>query len=149
MEIDRYMPDKSLIDYETNSYILNTSYNNDVEAHTEMLKRNIVVAYASGWKEKIDNLQLKDRVFLYKSGSGIVASGIVNSSRKKEKWYGVEGDKYYVELTNFKDISDNPISPTRMKEIRGYGYPFRTTMYSIDEETSLNLKEEVDKAFEG
>ncbi len=52
MEIDRYMPDKSLIDYETNSYILNTSYNNDVEAHTEMLKRNIAAAYTSGWKEK-------------------------------------------------------------------------------------------------
>lgn len=70
MEIDRYI---SLIDYETNSYILNTSYNNDVEAHTEMLKRNIAAAYASDWKEKIDNLQLKDGVFLYKSGSGIVA----------------------------------------------------------------------------
>ncbi len=52
MEIDRYMPDKSLIDYETNSYILNTSYNNDVEAHTEMLTRNIAAAYTSGWKEK-------------------------------------------------------------------------------------------------
>ena len=52
MEIDRYMPDKSLIDYETNNYILNTSYNNDVEAHTEMLKRNIAAAYTSGWKEK-------------------------------------------------------------------------------------------------
>lgn len=147
MEIDRYMPDGTLIDYETNDYIINTNYNNDERSHKEMLERKIAAAYVSGWKEKIDTLQLNDRVFLYKSGSGIVATGIVNSRRKKEEWKGVEGDKYYVELAEFKDISDRPISPSEMKDLRGYGYPFRTTMYSIDEETSRKLRDEVNKRY--
>ncbi len=143
IEIDRYMPNKELLDYETNNYIINTNYNNYKKAHEEMLDRHIAAAYVSGWKEKIDRLQIRDRVFLYKSGEGIVAFGLVNSDRKTEDWKGVEQDKYYVDLINFIDISKDPISPARMRQLRGADYSFRTTMYSIDDETSKKLEEEV------
>lgn len=145
IEIDRYMPDKNMLDYESNNYILNTNYNNNPKSHKEMLSRQIAAAYVSGWKEKIDKLQEGDRVFLYKSGTGIVASGKVRGERKSEEWYGKEDDKYYVDLEEFKDISDKPITPAKMKELRGSSYPFRTTMYSIDDETCKKLEEEVIK----
>ncbi len=143
IEIDRYMPNKELLDYETNNYIINTNYNNYKEAHKEMLERQIAAAYVTGWKEKIDRLQVRDRVFLYKSGDGIVAFGLVNSERKTEDWKKIREDKYYVDLIDFIDISEDPISPAKMRELRGAGYPFRTTMYSIDDETSDRLEEEV------
>lgn len=147
IEIDRYMPDKNMLEYETNNYILNTNYNNNKESHKEMLDRKIAAAYVSGWKEKIDKLQEDDKVFLYKSGTGIVALGKVFGKRKSEDWNNVENDKYYVDLKEFKDIKDNPISPSKMKEIRGSGYPFRTTMYSIDDEISRKLEEEINNRY--
>lgn len=147
IEIDRYMPDKNMLDYETNNYILNTNCSNDPKSHDEMINRKIAAAYVSGWKEKIDKLQDGDNVFLYKSGTGIVAVGQVEGKRKSEEWNGRKDDKYYVDLKDFKDISCNAISPSEMKDIRGRGYSFRTTMYSVDDETCKKLEEEVNRRF--
>lgn len=145
IEINRYMPDKNKLDYETNNYILNTNYTNNKNSHNEMLDRKIAAAYVTGWKEKIDKLQEGDKVFLYKSGAGIVALGKVEGKRKSEEWNGKRDDKYYVSLTEFKDVSSNAISASEMKSIRGKGYPFITTMYSIDNETCEKLEEMINE----
>lgn len=149
IEVDRYMPDKNMLDYDTNNYILNTNFNNDKKSHEEMLERGIAAAYVSGWKEKIDKLQKGDKVFLYKSGDGILSLGKVKSERKSEDWKRKEDDKYYVELADFRNIAENnPIKPSEMKDIRGSGFPFRTTMYSIDNETYKKLEDEAERRFD-
>lgn len=79
LEISKYMPNGNLLDYETHNYVLNTNLNNNKESHNEILEKKIAAAYYSGWKEKIDRLQIGDRIFLYQSRKGIIASGIVNS----------------------------------------------------------------------
>lgn len=143
LEVPRYTPNDGLLDYETSNYILNTNYSNDKESHKEIMKRRIAAAYVSGWKEKIDRLQVGDRVFLYQSGRGIVASGIVNSERLSESWKGKDNNKYYVQLKDFNPLK-NPISAKTMKKLKGSSFPFRTTMYSIDNETADKLQNEID-----
>lgn len=145
IEIDRYLPDKNLLDYETNNYVLNTNYRNDEKSHEEMMCREIAAAYVSGWKEKIDKLQENDKVFLYKSGCGIVAMGEVDGKRQVEPWGNIQDDKYFVKLKNFVNIEKNPIVAAEMKELKGGNFPFRTTMYSIDDDTCEKLEAEINK----
>lgn len=70
-------------DIEEGSYILNTNYGNDPADDKDMIDKQKAVAYLDPWKRNIEKLKKSDRVFLYRSGQGIVA--LRTASGKLEK----------------------------------------------------------------
>lgn len=65
------------------TFMLNTNYNNDEETHFDMLKNQEAAAFCKGWKEYICQLSKGDTVYLYQSGVGIIASGVVDGELVK------------------------------------------------------------------
>ncbi|VTM69801.1 Uncharacterised protein [Klebsiella pneumoniae] len=84
------------------TFMLNTNYNNDEETHFDMLKNQEAAAFCKGWKEYISQLSKGDTVYLYQSGVGIIASGVVDGELVKSEHYGVADDKYAKSLKDFK-----------------------------------------------
>ncbi|CZQ82306.1 hypothetical protein [Trichococcus collinsii] len=145
IEFNLYSPVEGLLEYESNTYILNTNYANN-EQHTEdMLKEHKAAAYYPGWREKVSKLQKGDTVFLYKSGTGIIAHGIASGKLEKQDCDGHHNYEYYMKLEKFQELK-NPLSASEMKRVAKQGFNFRQTMYSISEEcTDLLIKEVKDK----
>ncbi len=135
IEFNMYSPLQNQLEYESCNYILNTNYSNSEKSHNEMLNQKKAAAYCGGWKEKIAKLQENDVVFLYQTGVGIVAYGKADGKLCKKEWDGIEDDEYYMELKDFY-ILPKPISASEMKRLAKKGFAFRTTMYSIDDETT-------------
>lgn len=75
----------SFLDRKT--FMLNTNYNNDEETHFDMLKNQEAAAFCEGWKEYICQLSKGDKVYLYQSGVGIIASGVVDGELVKSEYY--------------------------------------------------------------
>ena len=61
-------------------FILNTNYSNNPDSHFEMIKNQEAAAFVTGWKHLIKNLCEGDKVYLYQSGVGFIASGIVTGN---------------------------------------------------------------------
>ncbi|HEG3812893.1 TPA: hypothetical protein SC678_003299, partial [Klebsiella pneumoniae] len=88
--------------HDRKAFMLNTNYNNDVETHFDMVKNQEAAAFCEGWKEYICQLSKGDKVYLYQSGVGIIASGVVDGELVKSEHYGVADDKYAKPLKDFK-----------------------------------------------
>ena len=73
--------------------MLNTNFNNNKASHMTMLE-NQAAAFRKGWKEYICNLEEGDKVYLYQSGVGFVASGIVTGDLIKSEYRGQPEEKY-------------------------------------------------------
>lgn len=138
IEFNMYSPTENLLEYETNNYVLNTNYSNNQQHTDDMLREHKAAAYYPGWREKIQKLQKGDIVFLYKSGTGIIAYGVADGKLQKVDCDGHPDFEYYMNLNKFV-ILNNPVSASQMKEITKQGYPFRTTMFSISEEAAKQL----------
>lgn len=138
IEFNMYSPTENLLEYETNNYVLNTNYSNNQQHTDDMLREHKAAAYYPGWREKIQKLQKGDMVFLYKSGTGIIAYGVADGKLQKADCDGHPDYEYYMNLNKFV-ILKKPISASQMKDITNQGYPFRTTMFSISEEAAKLL----------
>ncbi|OQB23525.1 MAG: hypothetical protein BWY11_01824 [Firmicutes bacterium ADurb.Bin182] len=138
IEFNMYSPTENLLEYETNHYVLNTNYSNNQQHTDDMLREHKAAAYYPGWREKIQKLQKGDTVFLYKSGTGIIAYGVADGKLQKADCDGYPDYEYYMNLNKFV-VLKNPISASQMKEITNQGFPFRTTMFSISEEAAKRL----------
>ncbi|GHV17948.1 hypothetical protein FACS18949_07050 [Clostridia bacterium] len=132
IEFNMYSPTENLLEYETNYYVLNTDYSNNPLHTDEMLSEKKAAAYCPGWREKIQKLQKGDTVFLYKSGTGIIAYGEADGTLQKADCDGKPDYEYFMRLNKFC-VLKKPISAARMKEITNQGFPFRTTMFSLPE----------------
>lgn len=126
------------------AFMLNTNYNNDEETHFDMLKNQEAAAFCKGWKEYICQLSKGDKVYLYQSGVGIIASGIVDGELVMSEHYGVADDKYAKPLKDFK-TDFKAISARRFKEITGGGANFRRTMVELSSMQSYVLEQEIDR----
>lgn len=144
IEFNMYSPIEGYLEYESNNYILNTDFSNNEKHNDDMLREHKAAAYYPGWREKIEKLQKGDTVFLYKSGTGIVAYGIADGNLKKRDCDGNKDYEYYMGLDNFL-ILKVPMSASQMKEITGQGFPFRTTMFSISDECKDSIIEDITK----
>ncbi len=128
-------------DIDEGYYILNTNIQGGVEDENDMLTSQKAAAYFEPWKFKIEQINKGDRVFLYRSGVGIVAkgvgSGIIDKLpyRGQEKW---TNEEYSTKLKKFKKLS-KPIKASEIKKISGVNYVFMQTMFSIDKETGGKL----------
>jgi hypothetical protein len=127
-------------------FVLNTNYSNDPDDHEDMLKNKKAAAYSDPWKYKIEQIADGDTVFLYKSGTGIVAcgigSGVVVKSRHRPG--GGPEDQYSMKLRNFFQVSP-PIAAAEIKDITGNNYVFMGTMFGIDADAGHMLASEASK----
>lgn len=138
IEFNTYSPTDSNYEVESGCYVLNTNFSNNEQSHFDMLKYKKAAAYCPGWKEKIQKLQKEDFVFLYQTSVGIVAYGKADGKLNMKEWDNVPDDEYYMNLNDFRMLS-NPLSAAEMKLAANIGFPFRTTMFSVDEDTKEKL----------
>lgn len=74
---------------------------NDPQNDTDMLTEKKAAAYFSPPKYKINKIQKGDKVFLYRSGEGIVAMGKGTGITKKKSYNGYPDEEYYTHLDDF------------------------------------------------
>lgn len=106
-----------------------------------MLTNQKAAAYFEPWKYKIEQINKGDKVFLYRSGVGIIAKGVGTGEIDKRPYRGKDewrNEEYAMKLTNFKKLS-KPIKASEIKKISGVNYVFMQTMFSIDKETGDEL----------
>lgn len=142
IEFNMYSPAENLLEYESTNYVLNTNYTNNTHHTDDMMYEHKAAAYYPGWREKIQKLQKGDTVFLYKSGTGIIAFGVADGKLQKATCDGYADYEYYMHLDKFIKLQ-TPISAAKMKELTNQGFPFRTTMFSISEEAAKILMETI------
>ncbi len=129
-------------------FILNTNYSNDPRNHEDMIKNRRAAAYLDPWKYKIEQIGKGDIVFLYKSGTGILAfgtgSGKVDKSPDPTNKHAGPEDMYSTALDKFRKVKP-PIPAAEIKEITGNNYVFRGTMFGMDRDSGKKLSEVASK----
>jgi hypothetical protein len=137
--------DNPYSDFAEGYYILNTNYSNSREDHDDMLSSQKAAAYFAPWKNKIERLERGNIVFLYQSGTGIVAVGTASGKLKKRAYQNnpeFPDEEYAMQLRHFK-ILEQPVSAAEIKEITGVNYRFMSTMFALDEDSGKILYEHV------
>lgn len=129
--------------FKRQNFMLNTNYNNDDASHSEMLKNQEAAAFHKGWKEYICNLSKGDKVYLYQSGVGFVASGTVEGDLEKSDYDGITDAKYSKKLKDFK-FGFKPISAKSFKSLTNDGANFRMTMVKLKDEQANKLDQEIE-----
>lgn len=129
------------------SFMLNTNYNNDTKSHFEMIKNQEAAAFCSGWKEYIERLNVGDHVYLYQSGVGFIASGVVSGELVKSEHNGKPDDKYSRSLKDFK-VGFKAISAKEFKAITSESANFRRTMVELSSKQQYDLKNLIDQRME-
>lgn len=128
---------KALIEYEEKYYIVNTNSTHSKTTTSEDLIREKKVAIQGGIKHLINKFNKKDRIYLYKNGVGIIATGTIKTGIKQEMdWNGLKNEEWYMELDDFQDLSSNPISATQLKEICNKNFFFATTLNYLDKDSN-------------
>lgn len=134
-------------DIEEGYFILNTNYSNDPADDKDMIDNKKAAAYYDPWKNSIKRMQKGDKVLLYRSGTGIIARGIVSGKLKKADYRGKPSEKdeeYYVELKSFSKIA-NPLPASEIKSITGIDYRFMKTCFSVDRESGNRIWDKLTK----
>lgn len=133
--------EKSLFDRKY--FMLNTNYNNNKSAHTNMLENHEAAAFYDGWKENISRLKEGDKVYLYQSGVGFVASGVVTGELIKSDYEGTPEAKYSKKLSDFK-TGFKAITAKEFKSLTGNGANFFRTMIQLNLQQQRVLDAEID-----
>lgn len=121
-------------------FILNTNYSNNPDAHFEMIKNQEAAAFVTGWKHLIKNLCEGDKVYLYQSGVGFVASGKVTGDLIIGDYKGMAEEKYSKKLTDFK-TGFKAITAKEFKDATGKGTNFRATLSEMSLQQGHKLDE--------
>ena len=77
-----------------------------------------------------------DKVFLYRSGEGIVAMGKASGIVNHKNYHDLESEvdeEYYTDLSEFKELK-NPLCASEIKKVTGVNYVFKSVMFCIGEE---------------
>jgi hypothetical protein len=146
IEFNMYSPIEGFLEYEENTYVLNTNHTNNRQHTDEMINEKKAAAYYPGWREKIKKFQKGDTIFLYKSGFGIVAYGNASGNLEMKDCDMQENYEYFMKLENFVKLK-KPFSASQMKQITKQGFNFRQTLFSINEECKLALIKEIRKNY--
>lgn len=121
-------------DIEQGYYVLNTNYRNDPSDDEDMIKSHKAAAYFDPWKRNIEKLKRNDRIFLYRSGTGIVATGLASGKLEKKSYHGEDkykDEEYSMKLSKFKELKE-PLTASDIRKITGKKSPFRSTMCALD-----------------
>lgn len=118
---------------EESYYILNTNASNSTEDDSDMLLNQKAAAYYAPAKFSIKRIRSGDRVFLYRSGVGIVAIGIGSGELKIKNYHNdptQEDEEYYTPLNTFYKLRV-PLSASDIKRITASSYTFMGTLFEI------------------
>jgi len=123
-------------------YILNTNISNNQDDHDDMLKNGKAAAYLAPWKFKIARLAKGDVIFLYQSGTGIVALGEADGKLVKRPYNGVPDEEYCMKLQRFQKVNP-PLTAAEIKKISGVNYVFMGTMFGLDAESGKAIRKAI------
>ncbi|MGA8156946.1 MAG: hypothetical protein WB822_12225, partial [Rhodoplanes sp.] len=125
-------------------YVVNTNIGNEPADDAAMLKEKKVAAFFAPWKLKIARLKRGDHVFLYRSGTGVVAIGKADGKLRRAAYHGKaehKDEEYAMALLDFA-IVEPPLSAAEVKSITANpGLVFRQTMFSLDQGSGEKLYE--------
>lgn len=133
--------DNPFEDLEGGYYILNTNIKDGMQDDEDMLKNEKAAAFFTPWKHKITQIDKGDKVFLYRSGVGIVAAGIGSGKLEKKDYRDNPGhheEEFFTRLSSFK-ILKTPLTAREVKELTEVDYRFMSTMFSIDKESGKKI----------
>lgn len=121
-------------------YFINSNSRYDPNGWQQMIQKNRVSAFG-GRKNTVNAINRGDRVFLYHSGLGVIASGKADSGVKKAAYSGVGDEEHYVEVT-----WEDWIDPTKQRDLAVRAneinkkfkttHTFRLTRYGVSKEIS-------------
>lgn len=134
-------------DLEEGFYILNTDYSNDPSNDKDMIHNQKAAAYFDPWKRNIERIKKNDKVFLYRSGKGIVAVGIASGKLEKKPYHGKEKHKdeeYCMKLDKFKKLKQS-LPASDIKKITGVNYRFMSTMFAVSKDSGDKLWDYISK----
>ncbi|GFO54961.1 hypothetical protein GMSM_19680 [Geomonas sp. Red276] len=126
----------------TTYYILNTNKANDPETHVNMLNNGMAAAFCDPWKFKIERIRKGDVVFLYESGTGIVATGIASGNVEKVDYDGEPEEAYQQKLDNYYKVK--PLHASEIKKVIGANIIFFNTMFKIPSEYGGKILEHLE-----
>lgn len=141
------MKDDPFEDIEEGYFIVNTNIKHSKKDDRDMLKRKKAAAFFDPWKKSIKRIQSGDRVFLYRSRTGIVARGIAKGRYKRKAYHDDPEDadeEYYVELKKFL-ICKSPLTPSDIQNITGINYRFMKTCFAVDKESGNKIWKEISR----
>jgi hypothetical protein len=134
-------------DVEQGYYMLNTNYSNDHSDDADMLKNQKAAAYFDPWKRNISKLKRNDQIFLYRSGTGIVAMGLASGELEKRPYHGDpkhKDEEYCMKLEKFKELKKS-LRASDIKRITGVDYRFMSTMFALDKDSGDTLLDYIKK----
>jgi hypothetical protein len=125
-------------------YVVNTNWSQDPKDDAAMLREKKVAAYFTPRKSKIERLRRDDHVFLYRSGTGVIAVGKADGRLRKAAYHGKpehEDEEYAMGLLDFY-LVDPPLTAADVKTIAANpDLVFRQTMFSLDRDSGTKLWE--------
>lgn len=113
-------------------FLLNTNKTNSTVDHNIILEQGIAAAFEDDYIGKINRIKKGDVVFLYESGSGIVAYGLGSGQNidepNPEKIN--HNSMRYQKLSNFA-LLDKPLSARDVKRVLENDIPFAQTLSRV------------------
>ncbi len=147
-EINKFeLNDDPYSDVEKGYFILNTNIKNSEYDDKDMINNKKAAAFFDPWKRNIEKIKKGNIVFLYRSGSGIVAYGIGNGKVEKANYQNKnehKDEEYYMRLEHFK-LLKKPLSAQNIKNTTNINHRFMSTMFSIDKESGKKIIEVIEK----
>ena len=121
-------------------HLLNTNKRYNANDTKVMISEGIAAAFYKPWKNKIDQINENDLVFLYENGVGIVAYGYAGTLDRRE-YEGNSDEMHFRKLDKFKKL-EKPLTAKEIKEILAREVVFLKTL------TPLPDGEKIVKALE-
>ena len=113
-------------------FLLNTNKTNSVIDHNLIIKENIAAAFEDNYIGKINKIKKDDIVFLYESGTGIIAYGTATGEiiGEPEPYKINHKSMRYQKLNDFKLLT-KPLTAKDARQILGKGIPLIQTLSRI------------------
>ena len=114
-------------------FLLNTNHSNDPRDDAAMLAHGRAAAFHDPWKHQIERLQRGDVVFLYRSGTGIVAFGRASGALEVRDRHGdplQAGEEHAMELDDFT-LLDAPLTAAEIRLVAERNITFQPTMTAL------------------
>ncbi|MGC8341040.1 hypothetical protein [Pantoea ananatis] len=129
---DNEITDSIEDNYGISYFLLNTNKTNSIIDHNLILEQGIAATFEDDYIGKINRIKKGDVVFLYESGSGIVAYGIgsgENIDETNPEKINHSSMRYQV-LSNFS-LLDKPLVARDVKRVLNNDIPFAQTLSRV------------------
>ncbi len=126
------------------AYLINTNKSNNANCETEMFNNQKCAAYYSPWKYYIDQIEVNDIVFLYSTGSGIIARGIATGIPEIADWEDNIDEEHYMNLNRFEMLKYS-LTASKITEIVGHEIIYHQTIISLTNTEGIKLWQHITK----